>query len=172
MFESMLDKELTVTIVRVATLRETLGLKEVPPNGTAWHALIQEGLSVRSLASAAKALGLTEKSFAALLEINPRTLAARKKAKRLSAHESDLVYAIARAYVKLAGVRGADAAAAWMKAPSPELKGAIPLEFIRSRIGTEYVTTVIDRERAVHFAKQQPIISPSEDSEDEGDVED
>jgi len=121
----------------------------------AWHTLLQKGLPFRSFASTAKAIGQTENSFANLIAITPQTLAARKKARRLNAVESDLVYAIARAFVKLAGARGMTGAAAWLTSPALELKQAIPVQLARTRLGTEYVMGAIERERTALIAKQK-----------------
>lgn len=161
-------------IARAATLRDTLGLKEVPQNGIAWHALILEGLPYRSLGSTAKAFGASEKVLAALLGLAPRTLAARKRVKRMTAQESDFLYALSRAFVRLAVVRGAQGAAGFLLNAQPELKGAIPAELLRTRLGTEYVMNLIERERAAWAAKNESarIAAEEDDAEAAEDEED
>jgi putative toxin-antitoxin system antitoxin component (TIGR02293 family) len=157
-----------VTTIRAATLRETLGLKEVPANGQAWHALLQTGLPYRSLSALAKALHLKEAALAQLLDLNGRILAARKKAKRFHPGESDLMYALARAYVRLAGFKGTEAAAQWLLNPVALLKDMRPVDFIRSRIGTEYVMKAIEQLRPQpRFSENRLALEDPPPSEDE-----
>ena len=136
-----------MTTPRAADMRQTLSLAELPPNGTGWHELLQAGLPFKSLRAVARSLKMKEADLAAELGLNARVLAARKKAKRLAPAESDLLHAIAGAYVTLANIKGTDEAAAWLKAPAEVLKGQVPLEFLKTRIGTGYVTTAIERMR-------------------------
>ena len=154
-------------IVRAATLQETLHLKEVPANGQAWHRLLLAGLPYRCLVSTAKTLGVKEAVLALHIGLTPRTQAARKKAKRLTAAESDLVYALARAYVRAASFMGPDKAAAWLMSDVEILKGIKPFDFIRSRLGTEYVMTLLERLRPATQAEiSLALDEPEEDEED------
>jgi putative toxin-antitoxin system antitoxin component (TIGR02293 family) len=145
-----------------------LGLKEIPANGQAWHSLLQAGLPFRSLGTLSKTLHLKESALAELLSLNSRALGARKKAKRFQAQESDLMYALARAYVRLAGFKGTEAAIAWLMGPSELLKGLRPVEFIRSRLGTEYVMTAIERERPQpRFSESKLVLDDVKDEDDD-----
>lgn len=137
-----------MTIARAATLQETLRITKVPPNGLGWHKEIKTGLPYRSLLSVAKTLKLSEKDFIQLLGMTPRTAAARKKAKRLGGAESDLIYAVARAYVRLSSFKPIEDARSWLLAPVEALKGSVPVELLQTRLGTEYVMSTIDRERS------------------------
>ena len=152
-------------IKRAATLQETLALKELPANGTAWHHLLLQGLPYASLRSAAKALGMKEPELAAHLGLKGAQLAARKKARRLHAAEADLLYAIAIAFVRLAAFMGINDARAWLLSECEMLKGERPVDMLRTRLGTEYVTTAIDRMRpAPTFTKR---VEQDESEEDE-----
>ena len=103
-----------MTTARAATLQETLRLKKLPTNGLGWHHELRRGLPYRSLLSVAKALKLSEKDMLKAMDISPRVAAARKKAKRLNCAESDLLYAIARAYVRLASFKPLQEATQWL----------------------------------------------------------
>jgi putative toxin-antitoxin system antitoxin component (TIGR02293 family) len=169
MGESVAQGAFIVTTVRAATLRDTLGLKDVPANGQAWHALLQEGLPYRSLGTLAKALQMKDAALAELLGLTGRTLAARKKAKRFQAAESDVIYALARAFVRLTSFKGAAGAVAWLLNPVDLLKGMRPVDYVQSRIGTEYVTAAIEKERPLpRFAENKLVLDevPAEDEEE------
>jgi putative toxin-antitoxin system antitoxin component (TIGR02293 family) len=164
----LLKGAFTVTTVRAATLRDTLALKEIPANGQAWHALLQEGLPYRSLGALAKTLQVKEAALAELFGLTGRTLAARKKAKRFQASESDVIYALARAYVRLASFKGASGAVAWLMNPVDGLKGMRPVDYVQSRIGTEYVSAAIEKERPLpRFAENKLVLDEPPPGEDE-----
>lgn len=151
-------------VKRPATLQDTLSLKELPPRGIAWHELLLRGLPYKSLRSAAKTLGLKESELAAHLGLKGSQLAARKRARRLNAPESDLLHAIALAYVRLAGFKGSAEAREWLLKPCDMLRNTRPIDLLRTRLGTEYVSTAIARIRpAPTFAMHV--------EEDEGDDE-
>ena len=138
-----------MTTTRAATLQETLRLTKVPPNGLEWHKELIKGLPYKSLPALAKTLKVAEKELAALLGLSARTMAARKKARRLNLAESDLIYAIARAYVRLASYKSIEEARSWLLSKLETLKGNIPVDLLQTRLGTDYVMSTIDRERAV-----------------------
>ena len=157
---------MTVLVKRAATLQQTLALKAVPPNGTAWHHLLLQGLPYGSLRSVAKTLGMKEAELAAHLGLKGSQLAARKRARRLQAAESNTLYVMALAYVKLAGFKSPEEARAWMTSPCEALKGARPIDFLRTRIGAEYVMIAIDRMRPAP-ALPRRVVEEEEEQEEE-----
>lgn len=150
-------------VKRAATLQETLRLKKLPANGTAWHELLLEGLPYSSLRSTAKVLGMKEPELVAHLGLKSAQAAARKRARRLHAPESDVLYAIALAYVRLAGFMEPVKAREWLKSPNEALKGYRPIDLLRTRLGTEYVMTAIERIRPA------PILASKVEDPSEGD---
>lgn len=151
---------------RAATLKDTLGLKEIPLNGQGWHELILTGLPYSSLKATAKELGIKEVELAVYLGLKGAQLGARKRSKRLTAAESDVLYAIALAYVQLAGFKGTAGAKAWLFANVPELKNIPPMEWLRTRIGNDYVNVAITRMRPPMTFKK------AVEEEDEDEAED
>lgn len=153
-------------VKRAATLQSTLALKKLPVNGMAWHNLLLQGLPYASLRATAKTLGMKEQALAAHVGLKGVQLAARKRARRLQAPESDLIYAIALAFVRLAAFKDTKDTRAWLLTECEMLKGACPVDLLRTRLGTEYVMTAIDRMRpAPTFAKTVEQEEPEEDEE-------
>ncbi|HVW01110.1 MAG TPA: antitoxin Xre/MbcA/ParS toxin-binding domain-containing protein [Planctomycetaceae bacterium] len=127
---------------RATSLKQVLALKDPPTGGLAWHALLETGLPLISLRAVAKAIGVTEKYLANFLGIELDKIEASS---RLGQVESDLLFAIARAYTRAATRLGTDEAGVWLITPSKALGDRAPIEALRTRIGTEYVSGLINQ---------------------------
>ena len=127
---------------RATSLKQVLALKEPPQGGLAWHTLIEAGLSMMSLCTVAKAIGVSEKFLANFLEVD---LEGHKAGDALGARESDLLFAVARAYTRAATRVGTEQAGIWLVTPQRELGDRAPLDTLRTRMGTEYVSGLINQ---------------------------
>lgn len=123
-------------------LHELLGLRDLPSSGLAWHDLLLERLEQQALRVLAHHLGVSTQDLTDLVLDAPL-----EEGARLSRHASDFLYRIARALRQLETAKGGDvdAAARWLRAARPELKGRIPILLLQTSVGTEYVMTAIGR---------------------------
>lgn len=151
--------------MRVLSLAQVLGLKELPRNGFGWHEVLTvTGLPTRGLKAAASLLGIKEAALASHLGIKPVMLVARRKSKVLTPAESDRLYRLARALVLAANTMQSTAEAAkWLRAPNERLHQRPPLDWLLSTLGAEYVQTLLER-----MAPAEPEV-PSENLDDEDD---
>ena len=127
---------------RATSLKQVLALKEPPQGGLAWHSLIEAGLATMSLCTVAKAIGVSEKFLANFLEVD---LDGVKAGATLGARESDLLFAVARAYTRAATRIGTEQAGIWLVTPQRQLGDRAPLDTLRTRMGTEYVSGLINQ---------------------------
>ena len=139
---------------RATSLKQVLALKDPPQGGLAWHSLIEEGLATMSLCTVAKAIGVSEKFLANFLEVD---LEGVKAGAILGARESDLLFAVARAYTRAATRIGTEQAGIWLVTPQRELGDRTPLDTLRTRMGTEYVSGLINQmgERSVSAKEEE-----------------
>ncbi len=78
--------------------------------------------------------------------IATRTLARRKKEKRLTPEESDLIARIARMHDFAVEVFGDEQKARkWLRTPNRALKGLFPLDLLRTDYGARIVETILGR---------------------------
>ncbi len=130
----------------VTPLYSLLGLNEQPANGLAWHALVQAGLPYRGIKNLARALQVRETDVADWLDLTATARAKRRATRRLSATESDQLYRLARAWRALLVPLGDEKAASqWLRHARPELRDVLPMELLRTTLGTEFVMTAIAR---------------------------
>lgn len=127
---------------RATSLKQVLALKEPPQGGLAWHAMIESGLSTVSMRTVAKAIGVNEKFMANFLEVDFESIEAGAS---LGPRESDLLFAVARAYTRAATRMGTEQAGVWLVTPQKELGDRAPLDTLRTRMGTEYVSGLINQ---------------------------
>jgi len=110
------------------------------------RALVRAGLPYASLAAVATAFELPPLDAVSILRIPRRTLARRKKEKRLSAEESDRLVRLARIAALAEEVLGSrDAAGRWLAAPNRALGGRMPLSELDTDPGAEEVESVLLR---------------------------
>lgn len=139
---SMSSIKLRLAPIRATSLKQVLALKDPPAGGLGWLALIESGLPARSLHAVAKSIGITDTDLAHFLGID---LANLEENDTLGQTESDLLFAVARAYARAATRMGTEQARAWMVAAHPAFQGRAPIDALRTRVGTEYVSGLINQ---------------------------
>jgi len=127
---------------RATSLKQVLALKDPPAGGLGWHALIESGLPTMSLYSVAKAIGVADKYLENFIGANLDGLKGREALGRI---ESDLLFAVARAYTRAATRLGTEQAGIWLVTPQPALGDRAPIDALRTRMGTEYVSGLINQ---------------------------
>ena len=101
---------------------------------------IREGLPYASLEAVVAKLQLPRSSAATALNLPERTLARRKKEKRLSPDESDRVLRLARLFSLASTVLENETnAATWFKQPNRTFRGETPLSLIDTDTGAREV---------------------------------
>jgi len=106
----------------------------------------RDGLPYAALAAVAKRYGIPLATLARVIGLSERTLARRKKERRLSASESDRLLRVARVATTAEDVLAAQAKAGrWLQAPNHALGGATPLDLLDTDLGAEEVVTILGR---------------------------
>ena len=129
---------------RATSLKQVLALKDPPAGGLGWHALIQEGLPTKSLYSVAKAIGVSDRYLSNFLGID---LDGIDPVTTLGPTESDLLFSVARAYTRAVTRLGTEQAGLWLVTPEKALGNRPPNDALCSRVGTEYVSGLINQMR-------------------------
>jgi putative toxin-antitoxin system antitoxin component (TIGR02293 family) len=107
---------------------------------------LRMGLPFASLSAVATGFGLAGEDASTILRIPPRTLARRKRERRLSPEESDRLYRLGRIATLAEEVLGDRRKAAdWLRAPNRALGQATPLSRLDTDLGTEEVEGVLLR---------------------------
>lgn len=107
---------------------------------------IKSGLPYRSLESVCRRLQLTLPETATILHTPMRTLARRKRERRLQAVESDRLVRLARVAAHAVSVFGDEqTAAAWLRRPNRALGGEMPFGLLDTEVGTAQVQDVLGR---------------------------
>ncbi|MGC8518953.1 MAG: antitoxin Xre-like helix-turn-helix domain-containing protein [Steroidobacteraceae bacterium] len=127
---------------RATSLKQVLALKNPPSGGLAWHTLIESGLPLSSLFNVAKAIGVSDRYLSNFLGVD---LDALEAGSPLGTRESDLLFAVARAYTRAATRLGLEQAGLWLVTPQPALGDRAPIDALRTRMGTEYVSGLINQ---------------------------
>ena len=108
--------------------------------------ILRGGLPFASLSAVASGYAIDGPAVASILRIPARTLARRKKDRRLSAEESDRLFRLGRIATLAEDVLGSRAnAAAWLHAANRALGGATPLSQLDTDLGAEQVDAVLRR---------------------------
>jgi putative toxin-antitoxin system antitoxin component (TIGR02293 family) len=117
-------------IVNVDQLRET----------------VRAGLPYASFEALIGKFGLARQEAAAALHLPQRTIARRKKEKKLEADESDRLLRLARVSAQAAATLGSEEKAVqWLRRPNRALGSRAPLELIDSDIGARQVEEILGR---------------------------
>lgn len=129
---------------------ETLGgaqvLSGIRPGLTELGERVRRGLPYAALEALMEGLGLTREQVAEALQLPERTLARRKKERRLHPDESDRLFRLARIAAQAAGVLGStERAARWLQKPNRALGGRVPLALLDTDAGTREVEEVLGR---------------------------
>ena len=107
---------------------------------------IKSGLPYQALESVRRRLRLTLPEAAAILHTPMRTLARRKRERKLQVVESDRLVRLARVAAHAVAVFGDDPkAAAWLRRPNRALGGEMPFRLLDTEVGTAQVEDVLGR---------------------------
>lgn len=107
---------------------------------------IKSGLPYRSLESVCRRLQLTLPETATILHTPIRTLARRKRERKLQAVESDRLVRLARVAAHAVAVFGDESTtAAWLRRPNRALGGEMPFRLLDTEVGTAQVEDVLGR---------------------------
>ena len=107
---------------------------------------INEGLPYRSFESVRERLGLSIPDAAAVLHMPIRTMARRRKLRKLSPDESDRLYRVARVAAQAVEVFGDEArATTWLQRPNRAMNGERPIRMLDTDVGARYVEDVLGR---------------------------
>ncbi len=107
---------------------------------------LRAGLPYASLSAVASGFEIEGPTVASILGIPARTLARRKKERRLSPEESDRLFRLGRLAALAEDVLGTRAkASAWLHAGNRSLGGATPLSQLDTDLGAEQVESALLR---------------------------
>jgi putative toxin-antitoxin system antitoxin component (TIGR02293 family) len=111
-----------------------------------------KGLPYSSLEAMGRRYGIPVASLARVIGLPARTLARRKARRRLSSAESDRLVRVARiASLAEDVLESCEKAGRWLQKSNRALGGAVPLELLRSDLGTEQVAMILVRiDHGVH----------------------
>ncbi len=108
--------------------------------------LVREGLPFEALERIRQAFGLTLEEVSHLLLLPARTLARRKKARKLSLEESDRLFRLARIATRAEAVLGStEKAVRWLHKSNRALGDQSPLSLVDTDIGAQQVEDVLAR---------------------------
>jgi len=107
---------------------------------------VKAGLPYASLEAFIGKFGLARDEAAAALHLPQRTIARRKKERKLQADESDRLLRLARVSAQAAETLGSEEMAArWLRRPNRALGNQTPLDLIDTDIGARQVEEVLGR---------------------------
>ena len=130
----------------VATLGGTHTLKRAIGSWEDLHKLILGGLPVSTYAHVLAAFSLTAREAADIFHIPTRTLARRKKTRRLGPDESDRIFRFARIATRASEVLGSEEKAQlWLHRPNRVLGNVHPLNLLATDAGIEQIESVLGR---------------------------
>ena len=110
------------------------------------RALVRAGLPYAALSAVVSGFRLGAADTGTILRIPERTLARRKKEKRLSAEESDRLVRLARIAALAEDILGSrENAARWLAAGNRALGGRTPLSELDTDLGAEEIEAVLQR---------------------------
>lgn len=108
--------------------------------------VVRVGLPYESLEAVAVRCELTRAEAATILHLPMRTLARRKRERKLRPEESDRLFRLARVAGQAAEVLGSeDRAAKWLRRSNRALGNEAPLKLLDTDIGTKQVEDVLTR---------------------------
>ncbi|MGH2378578.1 MAG: type II RES/Xre toxin-antitoxin system antitoxin [Candidatus Limnocylindria bacterium] len=107
---------------------------------------VEAGLPYGSLEAITARFGLSRADVAAALRLPPRTLARRKRERKLPADESDRLVRLARIAADAARVLGDERkAGSWLRDENVALGGERPIGLLNSDLGARQVEDVLGR---------------------------
>jgi putative toxin-antitoxin system antitoxin component (TIGR02293 family) len=121
-------------------------LKREVSNDNDLREIVRSGLPYASFRYVMQKLGLKSSEASAVVNLPMRTIARRKKEKKLRPDESDRLVRVARIGSIAESVLGSGAkAAAWLREPNRALGGVTPLEILDNDIGIKQVEEILGR---------------------------
>jgi putative toxin-antitoxin system antitoxin component (TIGR02293 family) len=137
-------------MVTATKIAEALGgrsvLKEQLADYTAVIHRARSGLPFASLTGLATRYDIPVLMLARVIGVPARTLARRKKERRLRADESDRLLRLARVAAVAEDVLGESAhVGRWLQKPNRALGGVTPLDLLDTDLGAEEVVTILGR---------------------------
>ena len=107
---------------------------------------VRSGLPYGSLEAVTSAYAIDTTELASILNVPPRTLARRKKARRFTAEESDRLFRVGRVAALAEEVLGRrDKAKSWLHKPNRALGRKTPLQSLDSDLGAAEVEALLRR---------------------------
>jgi putative toxin-antitoxin system antitoxin component (TIGR02293 family) len=137
-------------MISTGRLVQTLGGKGVFREPQATYAAIidkaRTGLPYAAFEAIATRFEIPQETLVRVLHLPPRTLARRKKARRLSAAESDRLLRLARVAARAEDVLGGqERAGAWLRGAVRALGGVRPLDLLDTDLGAQQVERILGR---------------------------
>jgi putative toxin-antitoxin system antitoxin component (TIGR02293 family) len=137
-------------VVTAERVLETLGgprvLKHKGPAAAELREHVRTGLPYASLEAVASRFDLAREELSAVLHLPLRTLARRKRERRLRADESDRLFRLARIAALGVEVLGSrEKASRWLHRPNRALGDAVPLLLLDTDPGARHVEDVLLR---------------------------
>ena len=150
MIMSAIVRTREVLVISPVRLIETLGGRKLfRERQASYHAVVDRvraGLPYSALEAVAKRFSIPQGALFRVLHIPPRTLARRKKERRLRADESDRLLRLGRVAARVEEVLGtAEKAGSWLKKPNRALGGLVPLEQLDTDIGAHQIEEILGR---------------------------
>src|SRR5438128_12549629 len=143
-------------MISTGRLVQTLGgrgvLRERQATFEAIIAKARTGFPYAALEALATRFEIPQETLVRVLHLPPRTLARRKKARRLSAAESDRLLRLARVAARAEDVlRTQERAGAWLRGTVPALGAVPPRGLLDTDLGAQQVDRILGRiEYGVH----------------------
>jgi putative toxin-antitoxin system antitoxin component (TIGR02293 family) len=107
---------------------------------------VRRGLPYAALEAVMRRLSLSREQVAEALHLPERTLARRKRERRLHPDESDRLFRLARIAAQATDVLGSpQKAATWLQSPNRALGGRVPLGLLDTDPGSRQVEDVLGR---------------------------
>lgn len=137
-------------MVPVARIVDALGgrrvIREHTPTYDAVIARVRGGLPYAALEAFAERFDIPQSAVVRLLHVPLRTLARRKKERRLRADESDRLLRLGRIAACAEEALGdRQKAARWLQKPNRALGGEVPLSLLDTDAGTQRVEEILGR---------------------------
>lgn len=139
-----------MALARARHIAEALGgrkvLKAEVGSAQALLRSVESGLPYGSLDALTERFGLSRAEVAGALRLPLRTLARRKRERKLHADESDRLVRLARVATTAARVLGHErTAGSWLRDANVALGGERPIDLLRTDLGARQVEDVLGR---------------------------
>lgn len=139
-----------VAPVLARSIAEILGGKQIlrlrSPTANDLRHGVEAGLPYASLEALMGRFRLSRSEVASVLGLPARTMARRKRDRRLRPDESDRLLRLARIAAEAARILGTEEkAAGWLRDENMALGGEVPLELLRTDIGARQVEEILGR---------------------------